>query len=246
MEMWYKKTSSTILILFLMGFLVKAQRSGVRYLERLDAKRYHWGFYLGSQYYGYKVAYDNRVDGLDGSFADIPNATGAHVGLVGGLRLNPYIAFRVEPGFVFLAKTRIRFVNPVLNTGTLDEPVYPSNDILINELKLPIYMKINGHRGGNIRPFLMLGFSYGYNFSSNENSEDDNESGVFRGTAHNFTYEFGIGLDFYTPYFKVSPAIKAVYNFNNQFVKDKDVNSSYTVYIKSLQARGVFLSLYFE
>ena len=216
----------------------------VRFLERLDTKKYHWGFYLGAQYYGYRVLYKDQLEYSE-SIVSIPNVYGFNVGLVGGWRINPYVSLRVEPGFES-GKASITFMNPILNEGTKSNPVFPKNEIAINALRLPFYLKLNGHRYGNIRPFVMLGLTYAYNFSSNHNSEEDNESGVFRADIHNGAYEFGIGIDFYTPYFKFSPAIKAVYTFNNQLVQDINPKSPYTSYINQIKSRGVFITFYFE
>ena len=229
-----------VFLVFLGGY---AQRP-VRFLEKLDHKKYHWGFYLGAKHYGYKLNYKDELKYAE-SIVSIPNANGFNVGLVGGWRINPYIALRVEPGFT-VAQARITFMNPMLNKGTKSKPVFPQNEIDINELRVPFYLKLNGSRYGNVRPFVLLGFAYGYNFSSNQTSEEDNAAGVFRSSAHNLSYEFGVGVDIYTPYFKFSPAIKAFYSINNQLVQDIKPGSPYTSFVDQIKSRGIFMTIYFE
>ena len=99
---------------------------------------------------------------------------------------------------------------------------------------------------GNIRPYLIGGFAYDYNFSSNEKNPDDNSSGEFRMKSSNFSYEIGLGMDIYLPYFVFSPSIRGTFAINNELVYDKDPNSPWTGPIDYFGTRGVFINLAFH
>jgi hypothetical protein len=59
-------------------------------------------------------------------------------------------------------------------------------------------------------------------------------------------WEFAIGTDVYLPYFKFTTSIHGVFALNNELVPDKNPNSPYTGYVKSMKSRGVFLRFTFE
>ena len=92
----------------------------------------------------------------------------------------------------------------------------------------------------------MAGVSYDYNFSSNEQNQDDNSAGQFRMQTHNFMYEVGIGIDIYLNFFKFSPSIRGVFAMNNEIKYDDDPNSQWTAPVNFMGTRGIFLNFAFE
>ena len=58
-----------------------------------------------------------------------------------------------------------------------------------------------------------------------------------------FLYEIGLGLDFYLPYFKFSPEIKANFGLRNLIVND---GSIYSRSIREMKTRGFSISFTFE
>ena len=107
-------------------------------------------------------------------------------------------------------------------------------------------MKFSTDRYKNIRPYLLGGVSYNYNFSSNEANQDDNSAGQFRMKSSDFMYEVGLGIDIYLNFFKFSPSIRGVFAINNEIKYDKDPNSQWTAPINFMGTRGVFLTFAFE
>ena len=97
-----------------------------------------------------------------------------------------------------------------------------------------------------MRPYVIGGVSYDHNFSSNENNSDDNSSGEFRMKTSNFSYEVGLGVDLYLPYFIFSPSIRGIFAINNELVYDEDPNSPWTGNIDYLGTRGIFINLAFH
>ena len=85
-----------------------------------------------------------------------------------------------------------------------------------------------------------------YNFSSNEDNQDDNAARQFRLKTSNFMYEVGVGIDLYLYFFKFSPSIRGIFAINNEIKYDKDPNSPWTAPINYLGTRGVFITFAFE
>jgi len=107
-------------------------------------------------------------------------------------------------------------------------------------------LKLNTNRFNNIRPYVIGGISYDFNFSSNQDNPADNSDGEFRMKKNNYTYEIGAGIDIYLPYFIFSPSIRGVFAINNELVKDNDPKSPWTGNVDYFGTRGFFIKLAFH
>jgi len=88
--------------------------------------------------------------------------------------------------------------------------------------------------------------------SSNQNSPDSIESGVFRLKSLTYNYEIGVGVEFYLPYFKFTPSIRGIFGLVDEMVHDdlsipktKEIRN-YSDQISSALTRGLFIVLTFE
>jgi hypothetical protein len=219
----------------------QAQNEKILNLPSFDKPTFHYGFYLGLNSNGYKVAYKpSTFNGLEiDPEIEVSSSAGFNVGLIADLRLHKNVNLRFEPGLMSNTKT-LRFKHI---SGAADN--ITTREVGATYLHLPIILKLSTNRLNNIRPYVLGGLSYDYNFSSNENNPDDNFSGEFRTTSSNIMYELGIGVDIYLSYFKFSPSIRGVYAVNNEVVYDNK-SSQWTNPIDYLGTRGVFLHFSFE
>ena len=215
----------------------QAQSEKVLNLPSFDKPLFHYGFYLGLNNNGYKVAY--KPSSFKNAEVEVSSSVGFNVGLIADLRLHQNINLRFEPGLMSNTKTLV--FKHILGT----ENVY-TREVDATFLHLPIILKISANRLNNIRPYVLGGISYDYNFSSNEKNGDDNFVGEFRTTTNNAFYEIGIGIDIYLNYFKLSPSIRGVFAINNEIIPDNKTPSQWTDPIDYLGTRGVFLHLSFE
>lgn len=201
--------------------------------ENFDQQRISWGYFLGLNWFDYKIDYKNYTNQeilVDGS-------TGFSVGLIGDLRLNKFFNLRFEPGLYYSDRT--------LYYPDLDE-----NDatrlVTATYLNFPLLVKFSSIRTGNIKPFLVGGVSATLNLSSNSQSTDDNYQEVFRVEDWTQNYELGFGIDFYFEYFKFSPSIRGVFGINNELIPDSNPDSPWTGNISSLKSRGFVLNFTFQ
>ena len=202
--------------------------------ENFDKKSWSWGYYFGINRYDFNFDYkEDRPD------IYVEQNYGFNVGLLGNKRINEYLDLRFEPGLVYNARTLFYLDIP----GDENDRVRELNSTYIH---FPLLLKFSTKRLNNFKPFVVGGFSYSHNLSSNEKNPDDNSSGQFRMTNNTFYYEVGFGIDLYLPYFKISPSIRGVFALSDELVRDEDPNSLYTSNIEVMQSRGIFLNFTFQ
>ncbi len=220
--------------LFLINSITHAQRIGkLEYLPTFDKHRLHWGFYLGFNKKSFKIDYK-----LPNTFVDIKDDMGFNVGLIGDFRLFDNLNLRLEPGISHNVKT-LNFTNIPTARDSVRE-------VSSTYLHVPLLLKFSANRVNNIRPYLLAGVSYDFNFSSNQDSSEDNSERVFRMKKNNLMYEVGFGIDIYFFYFKFSPSIRGIFAMNNELMRDVNPDSQWTAPIDYLGTRGVFLNFSFE
>ncbi len=242
-----------------------AQKERIEYLPNFDKRPLHFGYYLGINNNSFEVNYfaqndpDSPVNPTSEQdlFVSVDASLGFNIGFVIDYRLHNNINLRFEPGLMSNAKT-ITFVDPNLNAAPNGIPIYGSSttntvrEVAGTYLHLPLLLKLSTNRLNNIRPYIIGGVSYDYNFSSNEKNGKDNFEEEFRMTAHNFMYEVGVGVDFYMYFFKFTPSIRGIFAMNNELVNDTQpadfpqYSSPWTGPIDFLGTRGIFLNLTFE
>jgi hypothetical protein len=216
-----------------------AQTERVEYIPTFDRKPIHYGFYLGLNQNDFKL--NLRESTIENASITVLPSAGFNVGLIADLRLHKNLNLRLEPGLVSNTKTIV--------FNHLKKSLIPQDSIReigSTYLHVPFVFKFSTDRYKNIRPYVLGGVSYDYNFSSNEESQEDNSAGKFRMKAHNFMYEVGVGVDFYLNYFKISPSIRGVFAMNNEIKYDNDENSKWTSPINFMGTRGFFLNFSFE
>ena len=224
-----------ILIVLSANNLIAQKKDIVEYHQNWDKQKVFWGYYLGINKKDYKISYIDN----DGTFINVAPSIGFDVGLIGDLRLHKNINLRLEPGLSS-------------NTKELDFTYIPGGEqdsirkVNATYLRVPLLFKFSTDRYNNIRPYTVAGVSYDYNFSSNQDNPDDNEQGEFRMKKNNFSYELGIGIDIYLPYFIFSPSIRGVFAITDELVRDEDPNSPWTGNVDFFGTRGVFLKLAFH
>ena len=231
------KTKLSLLILFIfISVKCIGQTERVENLPTFDNRKIHYGFYLGINQNDFKL--NLRNSNVSNANITVSPTNGFNVGLIADLRLHKNLNLRLEPGLV--SNTKNIYFN---HLGAKQDSV---REIGSTYLHFPVVLKFSTDRYKNIRPYLLAGVSYDYNFSSNEANQDDNSAGQFRMQTHNFMYEVGLGIDIYLYFFKFSPSIRGVFAFNNEIKYDDDPNSQWTAPINFMGTRGVFLNFAFE
>jgi hypothetical protein len=229
-----------IFVFFLLASIAFfAQTERIEYIPTFDKKLIHYGFYLGINQNDFKL--NLRESDIQNANITVDVSGGFNVGFIVDLRLHKNLNLRLEPGL--MSNTKRLLFNHLKNSPT---PMDSVREVGSTYLHIPLLFKFSTDRYKNIRPYVLGGVSYDYNFSSNEKNQEDNSAGQFRMKTHNFMYEVGVGVDFYLYYFKFSPSIRGVFAINNEVRYDDDPNSRWTAPINFMGTRGVFLNFAFE
>ncbi len=234
------KSLTVLLVMTLSHFWVFGQDRKIENLKTEDLKRLRFGYYVDLNHVGAKMEYLSTASGQPFRLNIKPKPSFG-VGLVADYRINEFVNIRFHPGIAFVE----REINFPFDENVLSKALV-SRDVKSNYVRFPIGIKFNTRRIRNARPFLMGSFSINSNITSDEKSTEDNESGTFRMRQRMSAWEFAIGTDVYLPYFKFTTSIHGIFALNNEFVPDKNPNSLYTRYLKSMKSRGVFLRFTFE
>ncbi|AXG73332.1 PorT family protein [Flavobacterium arcticum] len=203
-------------------------------LENFDKQRVHWGYFLGFNSYGFKMDYKDDP-GVD---VEVKGTTGFNVGLVGNLRLFEYLDLRFEPGLIYTQRN--------LSFPEVQDEYDRLREVKSTYIHFPLLLKFSAKRTGNVRPYLVGGFSRTLNLSSNENAQDDNLNDIFRMKKMTNNWEIGFGVDLYFEYFKFSPSIRGVFGLKDELVRDKDPNSPYTGNIEAMRTRAILINFTFH
>lgn len=204
-----------------------------------DQQRVHYGYFLGFNSYNFKYNYEKSFyDKYGSNQILVTSSTGFNVGLVGNLRLMEYLDLRFEPGLYYTKRTL--FYPHVTNQ------YQQSKDVNSTYIHMPLLLKFSALRTGNIRPYLVGGFSESLNLGSRQDSKEDNYEGTFRMKKWTANYELGFGIDLYFEHFKFSPSIRGVFGLQDELVRDYNPNSQFTGNIESMKTRGVFVNFTFH
>jgi len=228
-------------ILLLSGFCTQAQfgtnvfgKNPITNLENFDKQRVHWGYFLGFNNFDYKFEYINTPP----QDIQVKSVTGFNVGLVGNLRLFEYLDLRFEPGLYYAQRD--------LTYTHTDDPVDRLRQVKSTYIHFPLLLKFSALRTGNVRPYLVGGFSRSLNLASNEKAQEDNAAGIFRTKRWANNYEVGFGVDLYFEYFKFSPSIRGVFGLEDELIRDNDPNSPYTGNVSAMKTRAVLINFTFH
>ncbi|MBS4039555.1 MAG: PorT family protein [Flavobacteriales bacterium] len=202
-------------------------------MENFQKQRVHWGYFLGFNTYDFKFDYLQDIGEVK-----VASSFGFNVGLVGNLRINDYFDLRFEPGLYYTERD-LEFPN----FSNLSQA---NREAKSTYLHFPLLLKYSALRTGNVKPYLVGGFSTATNLASNSKAIDDNLNNRFRVSQWTYHYEIGFGVDIFTEHFIFSPSIRGVFGIGNELIPDNDPNSPWTSNISSMRSRGLLINFTFH
>lgn len=211
----------------------------VKNLSHSDNKLYHFGFILGFNTMDFDVSHSGVADETEGKiwYADQTSySPGFTVGIVSDLRIFSWLNLRFTPALLFCDRT-LTFIDQ--NREKTKEVIVKSSLI-----DFPLGFKIRGQRFGNYRPYLLVGGNSTIDLSRQRENE-------IMLKAPDYGVEFGVGVDFYLPYFKLAPELKFYLGFSDMLERDRPeiinfTDLKYTNAITKLTSRMFVLSFNFE
>ena len=246
-----KKYIATI-ILVLCAFAVNAQERTVQNRPYTDLRPFHFGVVVGTHLQDIELlnAGPQTITNEDGTTEEAIITTdqdrwdpGFNVGVLGELRLNTYLQFRIAPSMYF-GNRHIKF----LNHSDLDsegKPREQKQDMKTAYISTALDLIFAAPRFNNHRPYLIAGLNPMINLSGKE-------SDIVKLKRYDIYAEIGVGCDFYLPFFKLRPELKFLYGFGNSLdtkhvsqMRDKNM-MKFASAIKEAHTKMIVLSFYFE
>ena len=225
---WHK--ISIFILLFI--FCLKAE--GQQKLPLYDLRPAHFGFGIIFGSGKLKTTLSNEFH-LQDTILHIKNNGFPQVGIAGliSFKLTEHLDFRFAPGLT-LAQRNMDFVFPDRTDNVVIETV---------SFDLPFLFKYKSDRIKNTRFYVVGGLRYSFDYQSDELTERGPFKQLVPLKKRQLSYEFGVGLDIYTDYFKFSPEIKMSNGLNNVLSKDEYI---YTGAFDGIFTRLFNVTMFFE
>ena len=162
-------------------------------------------------------------------------------GFVGDIRLGPpatHWHLRFAPGVSFLTR-RVEFSPrgefPLPNADSIK-----TQEITSTQLDLPLLLKYQSNRRGNIRLYMVGGIKPSTTIGTSRNNPEIN---MLRAVGNDLTLEYGVGLDLFYPLFKFAPELRFSHGLTNILEPRNDIFSRS---VQSLRSNTVTLYITFE
>jgi len=206
-------------------------------LTKYDRKLLHFGFSLGMNYSDIAVKTVGNIQDLDSVYIVEPKgAVGFNLGIVTDLRMGEHFNLRFIPG--------ISFVGRSMEYTFIERDTVPVvYDKVVNSvyLEVPLYFKFRSRRINNWRVYVIGGGKFLYDMATKEEVKTDEV--ILKMKKEDYTWDLGVGIDFYLEYFKMSTEVKMSFGLNNLLVEDQ---TAFTNSIQSLKSKTFLFSIYFE
>ena len=195
-----------ILFLALINSNVLAQKQKIINLQNYDKQPYHFGFVLGSGVSLFRSSSDSLNLGREIK----TSGPTFNVGIVGNLRLANHFDLRFIPAISLSSGRSIIKIDSLQTGDKINYTTEDYHEFRTILLVLPLELKIRSNRYKNMAAYVLTGMAYTYDFSNKSKEEDK-----FRIPKSDFLPEVGVGMDFYTEWFKFGVEAKMAYGLVN-------------------------------
>lgn len=201
-----------------------------------QAKPYYFGITLGfnsSRYTPFRSEEFLRTDSIVG--VESLNGPGFNLNLIGNLKLGKYFDFRFTPGFSF-AERRLDYTAGTTNQAKKQEKV---ESVFV---EMPFYFRYKSAPYRDKRLFLIAGMKYSFDVASESRTRQAEE--LVRISPHDYSIEYGAGIQFFFPYFIFSPEFKISHGIGNTLLFNPTLPQSRV--LEKVTSRTFTLSFHIE
>ena len=213
-------------------------QNGLKFQPDYDAKKIHFGYFLGMTNTNYIVKFNNSylasVNGGKVYAISSPSSTGIKAGALINVYINDYFDFRLAP----------------LSIAIYSRKLLENDSIAHNQedkawFEIPMQIKYKSERRHNSRMFVFAGMKYG--FETNVVNKRNNLTKVnnFSTKTSDFSVEYGMGLELFREYFKVTPELHFSHGIRNM-VSPGSNRASFLSYVDKLKTHSVTLYIVFQ
>lgn len=223
------------LILLCIGFgSMIAQRGPTNY-ESFSKKNFYFGISLGYNTSNYHVVYDKSFILNDTVWRlESSRGPGFNLGIVTNIKFGKNLDLRFNLPTLSFAERRLDY--------TLQSKEIVSRKIESVFIDFPIQFRYKSKPYHDMRAFVTFGAKYSLDLASNSRSRQAED--LIRINRQDVLLEYGFGLQFFFPYFILSPEIKFSHGLMN--IHDRNDALIYSSVLEKLFARGITISFHFE
>lgn len=227
-----------ILALFV-TFASSAQRGGNRSsnpnFNKFQQKPFYYGIALGYNTSFFRA--NNSKDFLTSSEFNVVeslNGPGFGIGVIGNLKIGRYFDLRSLINFSFSSRT--------MTYKRANSTITEKDRLSSTFVEIPFLFRFKSAPYRDKRVFVVTGFKYAFDASNKSNV--DSQDFPINLSPHDFQYEIGAGVQFFLPFFILSPEIKFSQGLGNILIYDKTDSKSNI--LDRILSRSISFSLNFE
>lgn len=199
-------------------------------------KNYYFGISpLGVSNANFKIRRSSQFTANDSiQVVESSAKPGYVINLIANIKIGEHFDFRFLPGFAFLFR-ELSYVNQDITYNKSIESV---------NLEIPMLLRFKSAPYKDKRMFIIGGIKYSYDVASNSKVRQDNATELVQISPHDFALEVGAGIQFFFPYFILSPEIKISHGIGNIHIFKNDLDESKV--LDQLLSRVLQISFHFE
>lgn len=201
-------------------------------LANYEDRKLHYGFTLGLNSTRYSLIHSDfyvREDTVTSVLA--PRSVGFSLGFILNYKLADYFALRLLPTVSFYE----RKVEYLLIDGSKIDQITESTFI-----EIPLLAQYKSQRRGNLRFYVNAGLKAGIEAGAKKKEKKPSE---LRTQNFDLSFDYGIGMDIFYPFFKFSPEIRFSHGLLNMLNNDPNVFANS---LNRVTTHTVSLFLHFE
>lgn len=210
-------------------------RGNYNYLD-FQKKPYYFGITFGANGNTFKINHSKKFILNDSiSVAEGALGPGVNLQMVVNLKIGEYFDFRFNPGFSF-AERQLEYVEPN------SENLIQKRRIESVFFETPFLVRYKSEPYNDMRVFVIGGVKYVYDVANNSRTRQ--AASLVKISPHDFQVEFGAGMQFFFPYFILSPEIKISQGIGNILIYNDALKEASV--LEKLLSRTFSISVHFE
>jgi len=217
-------------------------RDNYNYLD-FQRKAYYFGMSFGYNSSGYRVNHSRNFVSNDSiNIVEGANGPGLNLQMILNLKIGEYFDFRVLPGFSF-SERRLEYTSTPLAQTSGIIPIYTKKiESVFAEIPFQIRFKSAPYK--DKRMYVMAGAKYSYDVESGARVRKDRAARLVQISPHDFQIEYGVGMQFFMPFFIFSPEIKISQGIGNIHIYKANLNDSSV--LETVKSRIFTIGFHFE
>ncbi len=228
-----------IAVVLLVSFSLSAQaqiKGTFNFLE-FEKKPYYFGITLGINSSNYKITHAKDFILNDSiNIAESIRGPGFNLGIVTNLKLGQYFDLRALPTLSFIERR--------LNYTLTEQRGDFVRKVESVHVEFPFHVRYKSAPYKDLRVFVVGGIKYSFDVASESRTRQALANELVKVSPSDFQVEYGVGIQYFFPYFIFSPEFKVSQGISNILL-----NNDVLVYSNALErilSRTFTISFHFE